>query len=163
MSDSISVQRAGRSDLSAIAELHNRCRPDAVPKKERDILLSCVEKGYLIALRDDAVCGVMAWRAENLVAHVLDAYMEGDTDSALAEKLLATLEEQARELRCEVALLAETDHTRAIANAARNFGYEEQGDGQLPSAWRDAVAELCSDAGVLLVKRLSDKRIRGPL
>jgi len=163
MRDFIHVRPAGRSDLSAIAELHNRCRPGAAPKNERDILLSCVERGYLLALRDDAACGVIAWRAENLIAHVLDAFVEGVADSALVERLLVALDERARELRCEVALLVDTDHIRTIADTARNLGYEEWGEGQLPLAWRDAAAELRSDAGVLLIKRLDDKRDRRPL
>lgn len=163
MSDSVYARRAGRNDLWAVAELHNRCRPNAAPMEERDVLLSCVDTGYLIAFQDDHVCGAIAWRAENLIARVLDAYLEGNANQLAAEELLRLLDTQARELRCEVVLLADTESTRVLANVARSRGFEEPGDARLPPAWKEAAAELLADDRALLLKRLSNRRVRGPL
>ena len=167
MSDTIQVRRASRNDVQAIAEFHNRCRPDLPPEDEISILLSFVENGYLLAEWDAGICGMIAWRAENLIARALDVYVDPDGEGSqiqtVAASLLGTLHEQACELHCEVILLAGAAPAHEILDTAKEAGYAEVGEEALPLAWREAISELRADSNMLLMKRLSDTRVRGPL
>lgn len=167
MSEAIQVRRAGRSDVGAIADFHNRCRPDLPPADERSIMLSFVENGYLIAECDTGICGMIAWRAENLIARARKMYLDmGGNESqvrAAAAGLLETLQEQASELHCEVVFLAGAEPAQIISDVAKEAGYVEVGDDALPLSWREAANELHRETDALWMKRLSDKRVRGPL
>jgi hypothetical protein len=167
MSQEIDVRRAARNDLTAIAHFYNRRRPAAPPQDERTILLSFVETGYLLAERQSTICGLLAWRAENLIARVIDVCLAESTPhedaSATADRLLATLHEQANELHCEVVFLAGVEQAQSLLAAARAAGYEELGDDALPPAWKEAANELRSHADALWFKRLNEHRVRRPL
>lgn len=122
MSLTMHVRRASRDDLTPIAELYNRCRPHDSPRDARDILISLAETGYLVAQEDGSICAFIAWRAENLIARVIDACIEGDGGGQAARHLLESLHEQARELHCEASFLNGDGLPAQLAEAARDLG-----------------------------------------
>lgn len=161
MSDQIDVRRARRQDLEAIAALHNASRPAAAPLAATDILLSLAETGYLLAWQEMALCGALAWRAENLVAHVVAVYGVAGAPACTFAQLLVAAEAEARVLSCEVILL--TGAEPAVADAARVAGYADAGLAGLPAPWREAAGGLPDAGSGLLLKRLSEKRVGRPI
>lgn len=157
------VRRARRTDLPAVAELHNRCRPAAPAIGPQDVLLSLAERGYLLAWRGAQLAGVLAWSAENLVARVLDAYLDAGAGPDVIGRLLSAAEDEACVLYCEAMLLPASEALARVAEIAGAAGYTTEAPDTLPAAWREAAGELCVGVDRLLVKRLSARRVSRPI
>ena len=157
MSDALEARRLRRADLEAVAALRNACRPAAEPLTAGDILLSLSQTGYLLAWQGPALCGALAWSAENLAARLDAAYLAAGAPADTLPLLLETVEAEARVLNCEVILLDAAE--AELAGAALARGYAAAAPAGLPPAWREAAGT----ATQVLLKRLSEGRARRPV
>jgi GNAT superfamily N-acetyltransferase len=102
------------------------------------------------------VMGVVRWQATNFVACLKDLYVYPPAQRRrLGTPLLQRVEEEARTLCCEVALLlaGRRSSWRAI-KFYRELGYERAKDEQLAAAWREVLEEQKDDEEIVLLKRL---------
>ena len=137
-SASVAPQRFG-SACRALAKKEQRDSP--LPREET--LRRFGEHGYRIAVAENRIVALAAWEAENLVASVREIWTESvEVAEAALPKLLELIENEARELLCEVVLLlippvAPVD----IAVQAHLAGYEIQDFDALHKLWQQAIYE----------------------
>lgn len=151
----VEVRRARRSDLVAlsvaIAKLENRTNPLA----RAEALQRLGERGYRIAIKDHRIVGLAAWEAENLVAIVREIWAESaDAAPVVFPKLIALIEEEAKELLCEVVLLLIGESAMTLAAEAHAFGYEQSELSALHSVWQGVVKERLQPTDQIWLKLL---------
>jgi len=149
----MSVRRAGRRDLAAIAGLHNRCRPAEPPISEADVLASLAQAGFLI-LEDDGgnPTAAVAWRVENLVAAVLDIF--STMKQVNLHDALRMVEHEARLLQCEVIVLCDRVQDALPAEYLSEAGFSIESSARLPHPWREAVEQTGHAADRIALRRL---------
>jgi dephospho-CoA kinase len=126
--------------------------------------LSFGENAYLLCFEGDRLRGLLAWRAENLVAQVLDCVLDPGEDAPVVLKaLIDNMERSARELQCEVVLVyARTG--RNLSPALETLGYARASAESLGFAqWRGVARENQPDGTVLYVKKLRHEVVLRPI
>jgi len=160
----VTVRRAKRGDVKTLAAIMKgtmRWRP---PPAEAEVLEMLFDKGYWLAMSRKGG-GVTGWRAENLVMCIDDFYVyPPQFYPQVGGPLLETVEEEARALSCEVAIVF---LDKRVAPQAVAFfeakGYERQETEELFSVWREVSKEFLDDDTFMMVKKLREKRIMRPL
>ena len=122
--------------------------------------------GFLVAERAGNLTGVLGWQAENLVVRITDLLIQPAHErEATSRVLLSEMEQAAKELQCEAALLL---LPRPIlpewVNFYEPFGYKAQAIASLPNAWQEAAHEArLEDGKTVMIKELSSRRATLPL
>ena len=114
----------------------------------------------------EELVGVLGFQVENLIARVTDFVISpASFRTAAGGVLLETMEQIARELECEAAVLLPSPNVPpAVDSFWRGFGYEARMIADLPPAWREASTDSRLDAlSQLLVKPLHTSQVARPL
>jgi N-acetylglutamate synthase-like GNAT family acetyltransferase len=165
MSDGIRVRRAGRKDVPAIAALVGQATPSELKIGESEVTEWLFGKGLLVAIQDNAVVGVAAWQAENLlsVTDVFQVAAEHLRDTA-GVQLLAVIEEEARILMCEAnVLLLPAWAPSDIRTFLQGQGYESRELADLHHIWQEVLGDFLGGRRDLMVKQLRDRMIMVPI
>ena len=122
------------------------------------------DKGYWLAMSRRGG-GVTGWRAENLVMCIDDFYVyPPQYYPQVGEPLLETVEEEARALSCEVAIVfLEKQISKEAVQFFLSHNYERQELDGLFSVWRQVAQEFMTGNRFMMVKKLLDKRVMRPL
>jgi N-acetylglutamate synthase-like GNAT family acetyltransferase len=165
MSDDIQIRRARRQDVPTIAALVDQATGSRLTVAESKVMEWLFGKGLVIAAQGDAIVGVAAWQAENLLS-VTDVFHVSpeQMDNAAGAQLLTAIEEEANTLMCEAnVLLLATWAPDVVRNLAQAQGYESAELDGLHRIWREVLADWMDDEPDLMVKRLRDRMVMVPL
>ena len=101
----VSVRRAKRSDLNAMAKLFAIGTKGSLKPDTGQMMEALFSRAYLVATVDGYVVGVAGWQTENLIAGLLDFYLlRDDLWPIIGQKMLERIHEEVGSLSCEVAL-----------------------------------------------------------
>lgn len=154
----IAVRRASRADYLTAPRLRG-------PAGEAGGLSP--DRGYFLAEDDGRLVGCVGWTVENLIARLEDVRLAAAGPSSADQVLTALLEavhHAARELECEVVLLAlDTDASERLVSALEALGYERRAPDTLPRYHREAAREILRAGQVLWARRLRQSRVTRPL
>jgi N-acetylglutamate synthase-like GNAT family acetyltransferase len=165
MTEEIEIRRAGRQDVAAIAELVRRATRSRTAVDEGQVKEWLFSKGLWVAAQNDALVGVAAWQAENLVSvtdvfHVAPARLR----KTAGAKLLKAVEQEANVLMCEANVLLLPPRTpQAVRSFLQDLGYEPQELQALHRIWREVLADFVGEESDLMVKRLRDRMVMVPI
>ncbi|MCS7259249.1 MAG: dephospho-CoA kinase [Anaerolineae bacterium] len=160
------VRRARRNDLAEIAALiahatHGERRMDEVQMMERFF-----SKGYFLADAGGQLLGIMGLHTENLIATLDDCMVRSATLWPIVGKaLLEAVEEDARQLSCEVMLAFLRPEAGPMATILfEKHGFIRQRVEEISiKMWREAAEQYSGDGSVLMVKRLLEHQIMRPI
>ncbi|HLF25547.1 MAG TPA: GNAT family N-acetyltransferase [Anaerolineae bacterium] len=158
------VKRARPVDAAAIAEFVSAATQGRLHATEDDVLDRMGTRGFFVANAKSLV-GLAGWTAENLVARIEDFLVHPiDLRPTAGRELLNAVEDAARELECEAALLLVARH---VSMAAMTFfescGYSYKELAELPEAWREAAQVVLADDHFVMVKQLRSELVRQPI
>ena len=158
------MRRASRDDLDIIAEIIGKGSQGRVTLDRTDMLQRLFEWGYWVSATTK-VMGVVGWQATNFVACLRDFYVYPPVQRRrVGTPLLRRVQEEAKALSCEVALLlVDSGSSWRAIKFYRELGYERTGVGQMIKAWREVVEEYKSPDDILLTKKLREKRVMLPV
>jgi len=160
----VTVRRARRGDLKTLTAIMRGTIRWRQPPSEQEVLDLLFDKGYWLAMSRKGG-GVTGWRAENLVVCIDDFYVyPPQFYPQIGAPLLETIEEEAKALSCEVAIVF---FDRRITPEAIKFfeanGYTRQELDDLFVIWREVAQEFVNENTIMLVKKLLEKRIMRPI
>lgn len=160
------MRRAGIGDAEKVAAFVNRAwRGRAIVDKEA-VLERVGNVGFLLAERDGELVGMLGWQVENLVVRVFDFLVWPAYEGAAAGRpLFASMEQAAKELQCEVALLfLPRSVSPPTVEFCKTLGYTPHVVASLPQAWREAAYEgRLKDDDKVFIKRLRADRVLRPI
>lgn len=161
----IVVRRARPSDAERIAAFVNRAQPQGPPVAREAVLNRFGTVGFLVAEAREEMVGLLGWQAENLVVRVTDFLIFPVRYRITAGRvLLAVMENAARELQCEAAILfMPADTPQDVLAFWEAFGYGFREVISLPRAWREAAGEFRGGGEWLVVKQLREERVLRPI
>ena len=157
------IRRAKLQDLDGIARLAQEASPAQGQPDENEVTEWLLSKGVWVAIRADALVGVAAWQAENLLAvtdvlHVAPAEHWDDAGS----QLLETIEGEAQTLMCEAnVVLLPASAPEAARALLLQQGYESKTHDELHRIWREVLSDF--EASEVMVKKLRDRMVMVPL
>lgn len=160
------VRRAQRSDLKEIATLIADATQGKRHMDETQMMERFFSKGYFLADAGGQLLGIMGLHAENLIATVDDCIVRSATLWPIVGKaLLEAVEEDARQLSCEVILAFLHPDAGPMATLLfERHGFARQQVNELSiKMWREAAEQYAGDGSVLMVKRLLDHQIMKPI
>lgn len=158
------MRRASRDDLDIIAEIIGKGSQGRVTLDRTDVLQRLFEWGYWVSATSK-VMAVVGWQATNFVACLRDFYVYPPVQRRrVGTPLLRRVQEEAKVLSCEVALLLvdRGSSWRAI-KFYRELGYERKDVGEMIKAWREVAEEHKSPDDIVLTKKLREKRVMAPV
>jgi len=160
----VNVRRARRKDIPAIAAIIQRVKPGGARVTTEEVQSRLFEKGYWVAISRKAG-GVAGWQAENLVTCIEDFYVYPVSYySQVGGPLLETIENEARQLSCEVAIVFVDEGMPApVEEFFRTHGYERQTMDELHKIWREVASEIIGEGRFMMVKKLLERRVMRPL
>lgn len=164
MPSAVRVRRASRQDLESIAEIVRKGSRGTAATDPSALLERLLEWAYFVS-STSKVMGVVRWQAANFVACLKDLYVYPPVQRRrVGTPLLQRVEEEAKTLSCEVALLlaGRRSSWRAL-KFYRELGYERAREEDLPSAWSEVLEEHKEADEIVLLKRLSATRIMAPI
>jgi N-acetylglutamate synthase-like GNAT family acetyltransferase len=164
MPSAVKVRRASRQDLESIAEIVRRGSRGTAATDPNALLEQLLEWAYFLS-STSKVMGVVRWQAANFVACLKDLYIYPPTQRRrVGTPLLQRVEEEAKTLSCEVALLlvGRQSSWRAL-KFYRELGYERAREQDLVRAWSEVLEEHKEADETVLLKRLSATRIMTPI
>lgn len=154
----LEVRRARRTDLEALGIALAKKEQRTTPFTREEILKRFGERGYRIALADQRIVALAAWEAENLVASVREIWAESAEAATQAlPRLFELIENEARELLCEIVLLiVEPGAPEYIVAQAQVSGYQREELSALHKLWQQAIQERMQAGDTLWGKRLRE-------
>ena len=160
----LAVRRASRDDLDIIAEIIGKGSQGRVTLDRTDVLQRLFEWGYWVSATSK-VMGVVGWQATNFVACLRDFYVYPPVQRRrVGTPLLRRVQEEAKALSCEVALLlVDSGSSWRAIKFYRELGYERKDVGEMIKAWREVAEEHKSPDDILLTKKLREKRVMLPV
>lgn len=160
----LAVRRASRDDLDIIAEIIGKGSQGRVTLDRTDVLQRLFEWGYWVSATSK-VMGVVGWQATNFVACLRDFYVYPPVQRRrVGTPLLRRVEEEAKALSCEVALLlVDSGSSWRAIKFYRELGYERTDVGKMIRAWREVAEEHKSPDDIVLTKKLREKRVMAPI
>ncbi len=162
----IQVRRARRSDLAEMAALIAHATRGERQLNESQIMERFFSKGYFLAYAGGQLLGMMGLHAENLIATLDDCIVRSATLwPTVGKALLGAIEEDARQLSCEVMLAFLRPEAGPMATILfENHGFTRQQATELPiKMWREAAELYSGDGSILMVKRLLEHQIMRPI
>lgn len=162
---SVSIRRAARGDLSAMAELMKASTQGDVAIDEGDMMERLFSKGYLVALQGSELVGLVGWQTENLIAGIDDFFVKTSTMwVSIGKMLLDAVEKELESLSCEAGLIFLHQKNGFLAKKfLKDRGYEEKASGDLIKDWRIAAEEWHIENTNLMVKQLLERRVMTPM
>jgi dephospho-CoA kinase len=124
------------------------------------------DKAYMLADYDGQLGAIAGWKVENLVARVDEFYIAATTPlEQVASPLIDAVENAARELQCEAALVfVPTPLAQSAAQALSGLEYAPQVLEKLGvAAWKEAAKESMPPDTALLFKKLREDRVLKPI
>jgi dephospho-CoA kinase len=160
----VNVRRASRSDLDSITQIINEGSMGRVKAGRDAVLQRLFEWGYFVA-STSKVMGVVGWQATNFVACLRDFYVYPMVQRRrMGGPLLHRVEQEAKALSCEVALLlVDRRSTWRATKFYREMGYERVRPQELIKAWREVAEEHRSADEMIFFKALREKRVMAPI
>lgn len=161
----ITVRRARPSDAERIAAFVNRTQPQGPPVARETVLLRFGTVGFFIAEAGEELVGLLGWQVENLVVRVTDFLIFPVRYRVTAgHALLTAMEDAARELQCEAAILfMPADTPQDVLTFWEAFGYGFREVINLPRAWREAAREFRGGGDWVVIKQLREDRVLRPI
>jgi len=158
------VKRARPVDAGAMADLVSAATSGRLRATEDDVIDRMGTRGFFVAHAGSLV-GFAGWTAENLVARIEDFVVQPlDLRPTAGRELLNAVEDAARELECEAALLMVS---RGASTGALTFfescGYAYKDLADVPEAWRESARAVLSDDTFVMVKPLRTDLVRQPI
>jgi GNAT superfamily N-acetyltransferase len=150
--------------LDIIAEIIGKGSQGRVTLDRTDVLQRLFEWGYWVSATSK-VMAVVGWQATNFVACLRDFYVYPPVQRRrVGTPLLRRVEEEAKALSCEVALLlVDSGSSWRAIKFYRELGYERKDVGEMIKAWREVAEEHKSPDDILLTKKLREKRVMLPV
>lgn len=163
-SPGIRVRRARPSDAERIAAFVSRARPQK-PVTAAEVVERFGTVGFLLAEANGELVGILGWQVENLVVRVTDFLISPARLSLpVGQALLASMEEAAKELMCEAAILVVPSNTPPeVIQFWETFGYHLNDIASLPRAWQEAAREANPASDRVVLKQLRLERILRPI
>jgi len=165
VSGDITIHRAKRADLEAMAQVIAACTNGAIDPDLSQMMEAIFSRGYIVATAGNHVVGIAGWQTENLIAGLQDFYVvRQDLWTSVGEKMLAMIHEEIDSLSCEVAIAFVLKQAgSAPIEFLKSQGYEEAELRDLGYMWEDAAKEWRPDDSIILYKKLRDQRIMVPM
>lgn len=165
MAPEILIRRARLDDAAAIASFVNRTRNRNAGVSRSMVAQRFSDVGFMLAESNGRIEAMLGWQVENLIARITDFLVAPTTDrNAVGRALIQRIEEQARILEAEAAMLFLPPHPSPQLIAFwEQFGYKEHAVESLPKQWRQAVAEWNPSAGNVMLKVLRRDIVRRPI
>jgi N-acetylglutamate synthase-like GNAT family acetyltransferase len=159
------VKRVRHVDAEPIAKLVAEATGGRIRPTEDDVIDRMGLRGFFVVTADRHLVGVVGWTAENLVARVEDYVVHPLNMRPVAgRELLAEVEDAARELECEAALLlVARDASIDAVTFYESCGYAFRPLAEMPDAWRDSAEEVVSDDRFVMVKQLRAELVSQPI
>jgi N-acetylglutamate synthase-like GNAT family acetyltransferase len=160
----VTVRRATRKDLQAIGDIVRQASGGRDTPDDDVLFERLLEWAYFVSATSKPM-GVVRWQATNFVACLKDLHVYPPVQRRrLGQPLVGRVEDEARALSCEVALLLADKRAswRAI-KFYRELGYERAKAEELNRAWREVVEDYREADEMLLLKRLRETRIMAPI
>jgi dephospho-CoA kinase len=164
----IKVRRGKPGDASAIAAFIKLVTNGQRDLTRADVMAAFGDKAYMLADYDGQLGALVGWKVENLVARVDEFYIAASTPlEQAASPLIDAVENAARELQCEAALVfVPTPLAQSVAQALREAGLEYAP--RVPeklgvAAWKEAAKESMPPDTALLFKKLREDRVLKPI
>jgi N-acetylglutamate synthase-like GNAT family acetyltransferase len=159
------TRRAKLQDRDAITRLVQEASQLEGQVDEATVTEWLFSKGVWVAIRDEALVGVAAWQAENLLA-VTDVFHVASVECWLEEgrQLLETIEGEAHTLMCEAnVVLLPTLAPEAARTLLQQQGYELKTRDELHRIWREVLSDFAGEELELMVKQLRDRMVMIPI
>ena len=165
VSGDITIHRAKRNDLEAMAQVIATCTNGALDPDLSQMMEAIFSRGYIVATAGDHVVGIAGWQTENLIAGLQDFYVvRQDLWANVGEKMLAMIHEEIDSLSCEVAIAFVLKQAGSgPIEFLQSQGYQQAELKELGYMWEDAAKEWQPDDSVILYKKLRDQRIMVPM
>jgi N-acetylglutamate synthase-like GNAT family acetyltransferase len=164
--ESVEFRRAKRSDLTEIATLIADASQGELEMDEADMMERLFSKGYMVALQQEKIVGVVGWQTENLVAGVDDFFVKSSTMwPNIGAQLIERVEEEVSQLSCEAGLVFLHHKTGPVAKKClESKGYKVVVvEDMKERAWREAAVDWSIDNTTMMVKQLLERRINTPI
>ncbi len=160
----VKVRRASRRDLDTIAEIIDKASSGRMMLDESAVLERLFEWGYWVSATSK-VMGVVGWQATNFIACLKDFYVYPPVQRRrMGAPLLQRIEDEAKMLSCEVALLlVDRRSTWRAIKFYRELGYRRAKADKMVKAWREVAEEHIFQDEIVLLKRLRERRIMAPV
>ena len=161
----LSVQRGRPRDSTNIAAFITHFSNGTNPLTQEDIMAAFGEKAFLLLLSDKKLVGLAGWQVENLVARIIDLYIDSNIPVESALKILvAEVERASQDLQCEASLFFLSAQVARQESVWHELGYSRRTLQTLGvQAWRDAAMESQPPDTILLFKQLRQDRILRPI
>jgi hypothetical protein len=159
----IDVRRANLADAQAIADFVNNSR-SRVPVTCQGVMERFGQVGFMIAMHEDQIVGLLGWQVENLVIRVTD-FLTGPVDRTIVGRaLIVAMELEGAKLLAEAAMLfLPPNPSKSLVQFWEGFDYKYQDVQGLHRAWREAVSEWNAGASGVMVKRLRENLTNRPV
>jgi hypothetical protein len=160
----IDVRRANLRDAQAIADFVNNSHSGS-PVTRDSVVARFGQVGFIIALKQQKIVGLLGWQVENLVVRVTDFLISSASDRvAVGRELIEAMEVNGAELLAEAAMLfLPHNASSSLMKYWEGFNYTHQSVQDLHRAWREAVAEWNTGAHDVMVKRLRESLTNRPM
>ena len=159
------VRRAGPKQAEEIASFITRLNKEKKQVTRSDVMAAFGEKAFMVVYQDRQLVGLVGWQVENLVARVVDFYLNPRLSLAdAAPGLMAEIEKASRELQSEAALLFLPVEIARHDGVWQSLGYEKRDVESLGvRAWEEAANESYVDGSEMLFKQLRVDRVLRPI
>jgi N-acetylglutamate synthase-like GNAT family acetyltransferase len=160
----IDVRRANLGDAQAIADFVNNTRTGA-PVTQDMVIARFSQVGFMMAMRQGQIVGLLGWQVENLVIRVTDFLTGPAADRVtVGRAMVEAMEARGAELLAEAAMLfLPRNPSQRLVKYWEGFDYTYQNVQDLHRAWREAVSEWDRTADGVMVKRLRESLTNRPV
>lgn len=160
----LELRRARKNDLNALSVAFAKRDHSPSPTPRAQTLARFGARGYRIATTKDTIMAFVAWEAENLVAVVREAWADSAEIAAQSlPPLFRMVEEEAKELQCEVLLLVVDPLAPPfIRDQARGSDFQPHDLQELHPVWRQVAYERVHSQDEIWVKRLREDLVSQP-
>lgn len=161
----LEIRRAKRGDLQAMSELISIATHGDLQQDEGEMMERLFSKGYLVAIQNSELAGMIGWQTENLIAGVDDFFVKASNLwPTVGGQLLDKVEKEVASLSCEAGLIFLHNKTGPVAKKFLDKrGYKAKNPEELIKVWREAAQEWQVENTTLMVKQLLERRVMIPL
>lgn len=161
----LEVNKARPKQAGEISALIDRLTGGKKTPSRSDIMEAFGEKAFVIVRSDGQAVGLAGWQVENLVARTDEVYLDGSLPlSTSMKKILDAIENDSKDLQCEVSLLFLAPQLARFKELWQSLGYEERDIHSLGvRAWEEAAQESMPPGTVMLFKQLRQDRVLRPV
>lgn len=160
---SLEIRRAHKSDLDMLAAAFAKREKLSSPLARAETLRRFGAHGYRIAVSGERIVAFVAWEAENLVAIAREMWAESAQAADAVAQLLKMIEDEAKQLRCEVLLVAIDQLAPPfVIEQARTHDYQPRSLQELHPIWRQVATDRVHTNDHIWVKLLRKDLVTQP-